>query len=379
MVGCLAISDFPAWARQAEPPRRRLLAVFSKKTIVARTRALARKGLRNGDSLERAQSLFPDAHFVEQDKPFERAAWAAVIQHINGVTPFVQAHQEGLAFFKPYDFSECCSLAEFLSARVGIGPNRSIAHIAACRTAAGSVLQIKSPAVGRFLQSTRLNVLAGMGYDESIVERLGQFGLSSLFSVASLTQKQLNAQFGQAGLSLYDLLHPARESSIVPLYSPPPLIIESYSLEGAPAEWLPLNHLVNELVRRATIRLGAQLCRVVTLELICSREEAISRRRVLKKPTSNRQKISFAAAHLLEQALSSDQSIDRLSLSLGGLQNPLLRQASLFSDRPSAADAVKSIDTRFPGAIRRALVSNPDAPFPEDAFQLVPYSVSNTG
>jgi hypothetical protein len=378
MVGCLYISDFPAWARQSQHPEWRAIAVYSRGEIIARSRLLKQRGLTIGDSLDRARTLFPDARFFEQDQPFEQSVWEGVVQRINEVTPFLSPVGHGWAFFRPHDFSEACELSGSLLARVGLGPNRSIARLSALRSASGSVLQVKRESAERFLASTKVEILTGLGFEESLVERFLLFGLTSLAAVKELTRKHLDAQFGEAGLALHDLLHPDTRSEQVPLYTPPPAILESFDLEDVPLEWLPTNHLLERLSRRASNRLGNRLCRRITLQFTSRRntEKGNGKRigqRVLKKPTANQGEIFRTASFLFGQLVESTLVADELTLSLSGLQNPRHRQASLFFERPPIADAVSSLEERFPGAIRRAMIITPDAPFPEDAVRYVPF------
>lgn len=374
MLGCLYISDFEAWARQTQYPAWRKIAIYRDGEIIARSHLLEQRGLVRGERLERARVLFPDTRFLEQDRPFEQAVWEGVVQYLNEVTPFLSPVEPGWAFFRAHSFSDTCELAVTLRARVGLGANCSIARLAALRAAPGSVLQVKQGAVNRFLASTEVEILAHLGFEESLTEGLRLFGLTSLASLKRLTQRHLKAQFGTDGVTLYELLHPSAESERIPLYSPPATITESFDLDGAPLEWLPINHLIEKLSRRAVKRLGSRLCRRITLQLNkgAAREHDI-RQRILKKPTASLGEITRAASMLLEQLLGDASEADELTLSLSGLSNRRYRQTTLFFERAPLVDAVSNLEERFPGAIRRAIVVNPDAPFPEDAVRYEPF------
>src|SRR5210317_318093 len=100
MIGCLYISDFPAWARQSQHPEWRAIAVYSRGAIIARSRLLEQKGLTIGEPLDRARTRFPDARFFEQDQPFEQAVWEGVVQRINEVTPFLSPVEHVWTFFR---------------------------------------------------------------------------------------------------------------------------------------------------------------------------------------------------------------------------------------------------------------------------------------
>ncbi|MFV1979869.1 MAG: hypothetical protein ACC655_01835, partial [Rhodothermia bacterium] len=317
MIGCLYISDFPAWARQSQHPEWRAIAVYRRGEIIARSRLLEQRGLHVGESLDRARTVFPNARFFKQDQPFEQAVWEGVIERINETTPFLAPVDHGWALFRPHSFSEACELSGSLLARVGLGPNRSVARLSALRSASGSVLQIKQDAVDRFLTSTKVEILTGLGFEHALVERLLLFGLTTLASVKRLTRRHLDAQFGDAGIALHSLLHPDARSEQVPLYVPPPTISESFDLEGAPLEWLPTNHLLERLSRQAARRLGNRLCRRITLQIETSmgnikndrrghgQAEKSVAQRILKKPTANPGEIFRAASFLLNQLVEN--------------------------------------------------------------------------
>jgi hypothetical protein len=342
--------------------------------VVARTHYLERRGLSPGESLERARSLFPKAHFIEQDQPFEEAVWEAVVQQINTITPFLCPAAHGLAFFTPHSFTEACELAGSLIGRVGLGPTRSVACLAAIRSAPGSVLQVRQDVIGQFLSSTNIETILRLGFEEGLIERLRLFGLTSLAHVKRLSKKHLELQFGMAGIRLYDLLHPDAKSRHVPLYSPPASISESFDLDGAPIEWLPTKHVVEQLCRRAIGRLGKKRCRRVSLQFKPGNGDPVAvRQRILKQPTASLEQIITAASFLFEQLAGCTQSVDEVVLTLGGLKNPSAHQAPLFFERPPVSDAVKNLEERFPGAVRRAVITNPDAPFPEDVIRLEPF------
>ena len=200
MIGCLYISDFPAWAQQSQHPECRAIAVYRRGEIIARSRLLEQRGLHIGEPLDRARTVFPNARFFKQDQPFEQAVWEGVIERINEVTPFLVPVGHGWALFRPHSFSEACELSGSLLAKVGLGPNRSVARLSALRSASGSVLQIKQDAVNNFLTSTKVEILTGLGFEHALVERLLLFGLTTLASVKQLTRRHLESQFGESGM-----------------------------------------------------------------------------------------------------------------------------------------------------------------------------------
>ncbi|MGA7306666.1 MAG: hypothetical protein WBW88_17450, partial [Rhodothermales bacterium] len=340
-----------------------------------RSRLLRQAGLLLGDPLDRARALYPDASFFDRDVPFEQAAWEGVLQQINEVTPRLQSLERGMAFFRPYTFSEACLLARRLIAQVGLGPNKSVARIAAVRSAPGSVLQIHAEAVQRFLSHTNVSVLADLGFDEEIPSRLDLFGLTTLDKVGALTRRHLHAQFGAVGLDLFVLLHPSSEATRVPVFVPPAAITEVFAFDFSASNLSLLASVLNAIAGRAALRLGRFCCSRVTLRLSAT-DDAVSprqARRILKNPTSDAGIIARAANYLLQSILASPFEASSIELTLSGLENPSHAQASLFFERPPLSSAIEHLEQRFPGVIRRAVLVRPDAPFPEDSVALIPF------
>jgi len=349
--------------------------VFQEGRIIARTRFLVQAGMLLGDPLDRARALFPEASFVDRDVPFELAVWEGVLQRINETTPFLRSLQPGTAVFRPYDFSEACVLAGELVVRVGIAPNAPTARIAAIRSAPGSVLQIRPEAVSRFFSNTSVGVLTDLGFEEDLPARLELFGLSSLDKVCTLTRRHLHVQFGEAGVDLHDLLHPSAESTRVPAFVPPSSIKETFDFDFATSDYLHLSALVDWMVGRAALRLGRSFCSRITLRLQPAGAAASrSAHRALKRADSDPGVIGRAANYLLRTLLETPIEVGAVYLTLSGLETPSLTQASLFFQRPPLSDAIGRLDERFPGAIRRAQLEHPDAPFPEDSIRFRPFS-----
>lgn len=375
MVGCLYIADFPAWARQSQRPGLSSVAVYNQGVVIARSRFLSQAGLSKGSSLARAQTLFPDALFFEQDPAFERAIWERVIQDLNATTPFLLPLTNGHVLFCPHSFSEICTLTESLRVRVGLAPDRSIAQLAAMKSAPGSVLKISPSGAARFLTSTGVCVLVELGYDVQLVDRLRLFGLNDLTAVGRLSAQQLDAQFGKPGLRLYSFLHPDKSSARIPLFSSPATISASIDLDPIPIESLRLEPLLHNLVERVSLELGLRRSRWMTLCLVTSMaQNGRLAQRIFREPLSATDQLYRAAGTLLPLVIREGEDLSCLKVSLGGLCNASVHQGSLFFERPTLHGVLENLDARFPGSARRAVITNPDAPFPEDAVQFLPFT-----
>ena len=376
MVGCLHIPEFSAWARQLQSPSLRAIAVYHGGRIVARSRYLCQAGMLLGDPVGRARALFPKASFFRQDTQHEHDVWEHVLARINMSTPRVESVSLGTAFFKPYKQSETSELARSLAVQLGVGPNRNISRIAAVRSAPRSVLLIRRGTVDRFLASTVTPVLHRLGFDDDLVARLALYGLTNLALVRSLTRQHLSVQFGEPGVALFNLLHPAPSEPPVSLYTPPAVIHETTELDFHGADFSQTSALLSAMVCRAVSRLGTLCCRSIRVQLKLSRtnESPLFVIRSLKKPSSDPAVIARAADYLLHQLLATPFEISALEVTLCGLENPVSTQAGLFFERPPLHAAIADLEERFPGMILGASVVCPAAPFPENQVRLSPFS-----
>jgi protein ImuB len=376
-IACFLLPDFPAWAfiRSARPSQP--LIVVERDRVVAATRGARRRGVEPGLPLGRATALVPQARVRVRDRGLEAAAWEDVLQSLNARTPYLESPRPGEAYARPAaappaDAARAWdALAEETGARVGLGPERATARLAAERAGANRVLAIDPASRGDFLERYDVARLAGLGFGEEILERMPLFGYRTLGRATALTRRQLEAQFGEDGARLHDLLHPAGEPP-VGLFQPPPTLTAEVEFDEPcrqPGELLPaLDPLAEELTRE----LQRVAARRVTVRVEPVAGEPRSATRILFEAASDPRRIRAAARPLLMDLLGADVEVGRLSLELGALRPAVATQGGLFQERPSVYMAARGVHRRFPGAVRRAVVVY--AQFPEDRVQFQPFA-----
>lgn len=371
------LPDFPAWAFARQEGLDGPLVVVERERVVAASAAARRRGVQPGFALERARALAPQAQVRVRDRGLEEAIWEEVLAELSGHTPYLEPVVPGEAFGQA-PATTWRALAERLGARVGLGPERATARLAAHRIAPGHVLVIDEARRDAFLARYGVEALtsldhrpgAGRGFSEDLVERLRLFGYPTLGAVRSLTRRQLDAQFGEEGVRLHDLLHPGEEPP-VPLYQAPPSLTAAVEFEvpcGEPGELLPaLAPLAEEVARE----LRQVVARRVTVRVEAYGGLRRSATRVLFEAAADWRRVLSAARPLLLDVLGAGTEVDRLALELGALRPAARGQGALFAERPSPYMAARGVHRRFPGAIRRAVVVY--AQFPEDRVQFEPF------
>ncbi len=261
------IPRFSAWVRQQLAPGEAEIAIHRNDRIVCCSALLERAGLRVGESLERARSLFPNAAFHREDRELDAAIWEELLVLLNSTTPNVLSLRPGWALLSPYDLEGLERLNRSLQARTGIATDRFTAMLAALGAHSGEVVRVDRDAAERFVATTPVKRLAGLGIEVELIERLELFGLRTVGAVSRLSRRQLRAQFGPDGSALHEMLHPEGPDAPVPVFQPPQNVLVRHRFEDRvrePGEILPVLEL---LVDEAMQDLGYRVAQVVTVKV----------------------------------------------------------------------------------------------------------------
>ncbi len=360
IVGCLYIDAFEARAFRPESP----LVVTNGRHIVATWGIPARYNL-VGVTLAQARQLMPDARFVLRDRERERLYWEDVQASLLECTPFIAPSQPPNAFFRAADTEALWDLAGDLVVSIGTASHRHLAQLAALRAAPRNQLHIADAQAPAFLRSTPVGLLPRLGMDPEMAERLVLFGLTSLFDVSTLTQRQLRAQFGREGDRLYRFLH--EKDDRIGLFIPPPAIRVAYAFEpedSVRAVRPVLEHLISqartELERIRPCRLCLEFCEHG------GQWERVER--TLFRPLADVESLGPLVYTLAAHLFLAPRELDEIALVMGGLRHPAAHQVDLFSRRAPVMNAIRDVHRRKPDAIKRAVV-NTGALFPEERFR----------
>ena len=371
---CLYVPEYPAWtfsrAFSKTFAKRISVVVVSGGRVVARTRSRHLRGVNLGDTADRARRLCPEAVIRVRDVQLERTCWEAVLREINVVTPFIEASEPPFVNFSECSFPDACSLAIRLSAQVGAGKYRSVARLAALRSVNGHVLQVHTRRWVPFLRRFDVDRLEELGFSDDMLEQLRLFGYSTLDGTRRLNARQMEAQFGEEGQRLYEMLHPEKEDRI-PLYVPPPAIERWYAFDDpVAAQPVMLEPVLGKLIDQAAEGLGVY--RSQRIRLGVHAEGALEPRwaeRILSSPQRAPGTLFRLSISMMEGLLEPSMEVDRLGIRLESLRPPSARQSALFDERPAVLGAVRTVHRRYPGFIRRAVVHE-HALFEEDEMAL---------
>lgn len=307
MLASFYIADFPAWVRSQLAPGEPYIAVHADGRIIARTHDLRVDGLQIGETLERAQSLFPHGSYYKHEPSLDGAIWEDVLYLIADTAPQLDPMVPGWAIATPWDEAAFLELGRTLGARIGIAPRRYIARMAAQQAEPGGMRRVDPGTERAFLDKATVRHLRELGVELDLIERLELFGLYTVGRVTRLERRHLQAQFGDAGEVLYHLLHPEGDEPEVPMFVPPPSVSASFDYDMAVSEPADLVPVLRMLVTQTVEQIPALRAQLLTLRLHGEGEDGVRlTRRVLKAPTARPDHIRVIAERLLGKTLDGE-------------------------------------------------------------------------
>ena len=379
--------------------------------VIDVSRPLQPAGIPKGITLERARALCPDAEVRSRDTSLEEVLWEDILVRLNRYTPRLEAAGIGRAFFRPPPKPSLHQLARAFEGCIGTGKSRSVASLAAVSSligadsGAGRITDVQHE--GSFFGRTSVAVLAGLDFAEEMVERLELFGLRTLQDARELTCRHLEAQFGEEGGRLYELLHPSPDERPLSLFQPPAVVSYAYDVEHPYQAERELAPALSHLAPQASGALEERSCRRLAIRLLCGSEE-IRKVHIFHEPVRDADLLERRAQRLLDALLEmhhgakggrenlhrkevdkwvgnpqqggadeknwSDKPggrVDILPLELGALCQPETQQRDFFDRRPALHRILRHLLRRYPGKMARS-ERHPPAPFEEDTMRLIP-------
>jgi|GEM_PF-3033944 len=396
--GALLFDDLIGTAHIALQTHRAPLIVLRGGRVAGSCALASAQGIQAGWAAERAQRLLPEASTTLFKPAVVQAFWEDVRARVHERTPFLEDVRPGLLHFRASDLSPFTALVDTLGGRAGWAPSRRLALLAAASADIGTVKAVGEPQT--FMRHTRASVLARLGVQPGILERLELFGLRTLAEVAELSRRQLLKQFGEEGAIVDELLRPADEPRMA-AYQPPPTVAACLSIDILSGDdlWSSLQ----EAVRRVAAELAGRTTQRVLLAVGFRDDMATpdpdespaalpltkcmdhtgpirSVRRILHEPVAAPDVLWRTIRHLCTDALqlsasghaaSHQSSVTELYVELASLADPEAAQGTLFAQREEVQQAVEAMEAQHPGALLR-LRERSTGIFPDERYELVP-------
>jgi nucleotidyltransferase/DNA polymerase involved in DNA repair len=327
-------------------------------------------GVRPGMTVSQAIGLCPTLRLCEPDPVHYDDCFARLLAALNEVSPVVEPAELGLVYLGcdglegiyggvekivaaiQMRIAECGlrNVSESVeqqtnfpgnsafrnpqsAIRVGWGPGKFVAWVAASRAKPGEAVIVPAGGEGRFLASQPIAVLP---LDPDMHRRLRQLGIRTLGALAALPEEAVTAQFGAPGRRLWRLAAGRTREPVVGRVAPEPIV-------ATLTFFTPVGE--RELLERATDRLIARALkhprrigwRVQALRLVAEVEGGRSwlAEVLLKDPTADAARIAAPLRTRLEQAPPMG-AVERLVLELTGFA-PGTAELQLFARDAGAA------------------------------------------
>jgi DNA polymerase-4/protein ImuB len=360
LAACVWIPLFPL---RCEEARREGLATHPSALL---TPDLSRKlwqvsplarhtGVRAGMTVSQAIGLCPTLRLCEPDPVHYDDCFARLLAALNEISPVIESGELGLVYVgtdglegiygSPGKIVEAIQLrivdcglriesGRVESAiRVGWGPGKFVAWVAATRAKPGDAVIVRSEEAGRFLAAQPIAVLP---IDPDTHRRLRQLGIRTLGALAALPEEAVTAQFGAPGRRLWRLAAGRITEPVVGRVAPEP-IIAALTFFTPVGERELLKRALDQLIARALKHPRRIGWRVQAVRLRAEVEGGRSwlAEVLLKDPTADAARIAAPFRTRLEQAPPTG-AVERLVLELTAFA-PGTAELQLFARDAGAA------------------------------------------
>ncbi len=364
-------------------------------------------GVRPGMTVSQAIGLCPTLRLVEPDPVHYDERFARLLTALNEVSPVVEPGELGIAYVGGDGLEGIYGGPEKIvegvretmerrndgtrdpfqrsivpSFRVGWGPGKFVAWVAATRAKPGDAVIVSPGEAGSFLSAQPIAVLP---IDPDTHRRLRQLGIRTLGALATLPEEAVTAQFGAAGRRLWRLAAGRTLEPVVGRVAPEPIV-------AALTFFTPVGE--RELLERATGQLIARALkdprrigwRVQALRLSAELEGGGGRSwladLLLKDPTADAARIAAPLRTRLEQAPPAG-AVTRLVLEFtafapGTAELQLFARDAIAAARAGQRRALESAAREIRQRLKRSCLYHvievqPWSRLPERRYALIDY------
>ncbi len=310
-----------------------------------------------GMPLEKALAHCPHAALIEADEPLYRERWSGILDGLEQRSPIVEDAGLGLAYVDLRGLKELYGteanlvkaivdgVPETYGPQVGVAEGKFPAYAAALQTGPGRATRVPGDAA-TFLAELPVTHLP---VSWKVRERLLDFGLATMGSVAQLPFNAMQGEFGREGARLWRLANGQDDELLLPRRHE-----ETFACELAfltPTVSLPaITVALESLLSRAFAgKLEGRFARVAYLEGRTSNGSAWSKRVAFREPVGSHARALFILRTRLEN-LALPGPLETLSLTLSGITGEPGPQASLLPEvrrRDRLDDAVRQLRARL--------------------------------
>ena len=309
----------------------------TRKTVIDRSPSV--NEIEVGMPLEKALTLRPDAALIEADMPLYRERWNSVLDSLEQRSPVVEDVGLGLAYVDLRGLEKLYggeagiikaildSVSQIYRPQVGVAGGKFPAYVAALQ--AESLGAIRAPEnAAAFLAEMPIMHLPTSW---KIKERLLDFGLDLMGSIARLPFNTMQGEFGKEGARLWQLANGLDDTPLMSRQHEETFVREVAFATPTVSLSAILVVLESLLARAFTGSLRGRFARVALLEGRADNGSTWSKRIGFREPVGSCDRAMFVLRSRLDN-LALPGPLETLSLTLSGINGESGRQESLFPE-----------------------------------------------
>ena len=217
-----------------------------------------------------------------------------------------------------------------LTCSIGIGPNKTLAKLAAGMRKPDGLTEIPPERVRDVLEELPVEELHGIG--DKVAARLRQIGVTTAGALGRTPRELLKRHFGVYGEVLHAMGNGSHNTPVIPYYNQPDIksVGHSHTLARNTRDWNVLNRHLLRLSEMVGRRLREQgfAGRTVALTVRYSDMHTFSRRRSLPEHIDDGYAIYQAASSILSEQVGNKRAIRLLGVCVSGLAKGSVSWAS---------------------------------------------------
>lgn len=306
---------------------------------------------------------------------YTSAYFEYLVEQVHRCTPLISLPSRGRIVCGLDDPHGLRQLVKSQHLKAAIAPSRNDAFMQSCNAIPGR-LDVHEGAddvpIGVLLHIAELRL---DGHD---IERLKLFGLETIGKLRHLSERHVQAQFGERGIALYHFIHDD-ETAPLPQYVPPPSIVITERFDEPSCEPGILMQALELCVSRAYSQLGTRLAwRVEVASLDRADAEQQNRNRILRSGSNNQSQLLQHMQTLMRDMLCAEHLWWGLRIRLASLTLPFAEQTLMFAPASTIEQIAKRMLPRYAHVMKNVVINNPWSLIPEEYGRIVPMRNDDT-
>jgi DNA polymerase-4 len=343
-----------------------------------------------GMPLMEATSRHKGVLIIEADTPLYALVFDEIIENIERLVPDIEAAAPGLAYVGIWGLEGLygddahvlrllASAVDSFDLRIGVGDNKWLAYAASLLSRTNSGRKVTGEP-GKFLDRFPVDSLP---VPYSLIKRLHAFGLTTMGHIADIPRGPMEAQFGQAGGTAWDLANGIDDRPLMPKRSVLG-VSEHLDFPDPTASMATILPAIESLLGRAYGRsqLSRRFARQANIQSQVFQHAPWTMRVAFKDPVGNKNQALFAIKSKLDMA-EIPGPLEDMRLTLSGITGEAGRQESMWKDVKRDNDLQETISQlrtrlRIAPPIYQVRELEPWSRIPERRYALVQMSAEGT-